>query len=49
MTTREILYREAIRDAQREEMLRDPTVFLIGEDLRDPTGGCYKATAGLST
>ena len=49
MTTQEIRYREAIRDAQREEMLRDPTVFLIGEDLRDPTGGCYKATEGLST
>ena len=49
MTTREIRYREAVRDAQREEMLRDPTVFLIGEDLRDPTGGCYKATEGLST
>ena len=49
MSTREIMYREAIRDAQREEMLRDPTVFLIGEDLRDPWGGTYKATEGLST
>ncbi len=45
----EIMYREAIRDAQREEMLRDETVFLIGEDLRDPWGGTYKATEGLST
>ena len=48
MTAREIMYREALRDAQREEMLRDPTVFLIGEDLRDPWGGTYKATQGLS-
>lgn len=47
--TREIMYREALRDAQREEMLRDPTVFLIGEDIRDPWGGTYKATEGLST
>ncbi len=44
----EILYREAIQQALREEMLRDDTVFLIGEDLRDPWGGTYKATAGLS-
>lgn len=49
MTTRQIMYREALRDAQREEMLRDPTVFLVGEDLRDPWGGTYKATQGLST
>ena len=48
MSTREIMYREAIRNAQREEMLREPTVFLIGEDLRDPWGGTYKATEGLS-
>ena len=48
MNTQEIRYRDAVRDAQREEMLRDPTVFLIGEDIRDPTGGCYKATVGLS-
>lgn len=44
-----VMYREAIRDALREEMIRDPNVFLIGEDLRDPWGGTYKATQGLST
>jgi pyruvate/2-oxoglutarate/acetoin dehydrogenase E1 component len=49
MSTHEIMYREAIRDAQAEEMRRDPTVLLIGEDLRDPWGGTYKATEGLST
>jgi pyruvate/2-oxoglutarate/acetoin dehydrogenase E1 component len=49
MSKQEIMYREAIRDAQREEMLRDPSVFVIGEDVRDPWRGTYKATAGLST
>jgi pyruvate/2-oxoglutarate/acetoin dehydrogenase E1 component len=43
------MYRDAIRDAQREEMLRDPNVFVIGEDVRDPWRGTYKATAGLSS
>jgi pyruvate/2-oxoglutarate/acetoin dehydrogenase E1 component len=49
MSNHEVMYREAIRDAQREEMLRDPAVFVIGEDVRDPWRGTYKATAGLST
>lgn len=49
MTMREIMYREAIHDAQREEMLRDPSVFIIGEDVRDPWGGPYKCSVGLST
>jgi pyruvate/2-oxoglutarate/acetoin dehydrogenase E1 component len=49
MSTQEVMYRDAISDAQREEMRRDPTVFLIGEDIRDPWRGTYKATAGLST
>ena len=44
-----VMYREAVRDALREEMVRDPAVFLIGEDLRDPWGGTYKATQDLST
>ena len=44
----EITYREAIRDAQREELERDPSVFLIGEDLRDPWGGAYKTTQNIS-
>ncbi|MBL8130376.1 MAG: alpha-ketoacid dehydrogenase subunit beta [Anaerolineae bacterium] len=44
----EITFREAIRDAQREELERDPTVFLIGEDLRDPWGGAYKTTQNIS-
>jgi pyruvate dehydrogenase E1 component beta subunit len=40
--------REAIRDAMKEEMARDPDVFLLGEDLRDPWGGAYKVTLGLT-
>jgi 2-oxoisovalerate dehydrogenase E1 component beta subunit len=37
---------EAIHDALREELARDPSVFLIGEDL-GTYGGAFRATAGL--
>jgi pyruvate dehydrogenase E1 component beta subunit len=30
---REIAYREALREALREEMLRDDRVFLMGEEV----------------
>jgi len=49
MSEHEVMFREAIRDAQREEMLRDKNVFVIGEDVRDPWRGTYKATDGLSS
>jgi len=39
-------YWEAIRDALREEMLRDPAVFVMGEDV-GLYGGAYGATRGL--
>ena len=42
----EILYKEAVRDALREEMLRDERVFLLGLDI-GRFGGTYKATQGL--
>lgn len=42
----QILYREAVRDALREEMQRDESVFLIGLDI-GRFGGTYKATQGL--
>lgn len=45
---REITYRDALREALREEMLRDESVFLIGEDIADPFGSAYKVTLGLS-
>ena len=44
---REITYREAIREALREEMRRDPAVFLIGEDIAIYGGG-YKVTLELA-
>src|SRR5579872_5835181 len=46
---REIQYREAVREALREELLRDPAVVLIGEELIDPWGGTFGVTKGLST
>jgi len=44
--TREIMYREALNEALREEMLRDETVFLIGGGIAQ-RGGSYKVTVGL--
>jgi pyruvate/2-oxoglutarate/acetoin dehydrogenase E1 component len=43
---RQILYKEAVAEALREEMLRDDRVFLIGLDI-GRFGGTYKATQGL--
>lgn len=48
MSEMEITFREAIRDAMREELAHDPNVILIGEDLRDPWGGAYKTTKDVS-
>lgn len=45
---REILYREALNEALREEMERDKRVFVLGEDVAEPYGGVYKVTVGLS-
>lgn len=45
---RKIAYREALQEALREEMLRDPTVFLIGEDIGRYWGGAFKVTKGLA-
>lgn len=46
---REITYRAAINEALREEMDRDSTVFLLGEDIQDPWMGTYNVTEKLST
>ncbi|MBS4023043.1 MAG: alpha-ketoacid dehydrogenase subunit beta [Dethiobacter sp.] len=43
---REITYREALREALREEMNRDSRVFLLGEDIAC-YGGAFKVTQGL--
>jgi pyruvate dehydrogenase E1 component beta subunit/2-oxoisovalerate dehydrogenase E1 component len=42
----ETTYREAVKQAIREAMIRDPSVFLMGEDV-GACGGCYAATKGL--
>ena len=41
-----ITYRQALHDALREEMDRDRTVFLLGEEI-GRFGGSYKVTEGL--
>ncbi len=45
---REITYRDALKEALKEEMQRDERVFIMGEDVADPFGGSYKVTLGLS-
>ena len=46
---REITFRDATKEALREEMQRDERVFLMGEDIADPFGGTTKLYLGLST
>lgn len=43
---REITVREALREAMREEMLRDERIFIIGEEVAEYQGA-YKVTQGL--
>ncbi|MEM3608941.1 MAG: alpha-ketoacid dehydrogenase subunit beta [Candidatus Bathyarchaeia archaeon] len=45
---RKITYREALREALREEMHRDSSVFLLGEDIGKYWGGAFKVTEGLA-
>ena len=58
MTTRELSFGQAINEALRQEMRRDPTVIVLGEDvagaagrahlgLMDAWGGPMRATRGL--
>ena len=44
--TRELTIAEALNEALREEMERDPGVFVIGEDIA-ALGGLFQVTAGL--
>jgi pyruvate/2-oxoglutarate/acetoin dehydrogenase E1 component len=44
---REIKYVEALREALREEMQRDESVFLMGESIGGKQDGIYKVTMGL--
>ena len=41
-------YRDALKEGLREEMLRDDTVFLMGEDIGRNWGGAFKVTKGLA-
>jgi pyruvate/2-oxoglutarate/acetoin dehydrogenase E1 component len=43
---REIMYRDALREALDEEMARNTLVFIIGEGIAE-RGGSYKVTEGL--
>lgn len=44
--TRELTYAQALREALTEEMLRDPNIILMGEDI-GVYGGVFKVTEGL--
>ena len=46
MGEREIRYREALNEALREEMRRDPLVFCFGEGVAE-RGGSFLVTSGL--
>jgi pyruvate/2-oxoglutarate/acetoin dehydrogenase E1 component len=46
VTRNKVTYLEAISDAIREEMQRDETVFLMGEDV-GTYGGAFKVSAGM--
>ena len=42
----QMTYMEALRDGMRQAMLKDPNVYLAGEDV-GAFGGCFGQTAGL--
>src|SRR5260370_3915453 len=44
--TREITFGQAIREALAEEMRRDPSVYIIGEDVAE-AGTPFKVLSGL--
>ncbi|HQU57135.1 MAG TPA: alpha-ketoacid dehydrogenase subunit beta, partial [Chitinophagaceae bacterium] len=43
---RQIAFREALREAMTEEMKRDETVFLMGEEVAE-YNGAYKVSQGM--
>jgi 2-oxoisovalerate dehydrogenase E1 component beta subunit len=45
---RQLTYIAAISEALREEMRRDPNVFVMGEDIGGEFGGAFKVTKGLA-
>ncbi len=46
IATREMFYNEALGEALRLEMARDPRVIVMGEDIAEH-GGAFQVTAGL--
>jgi pyruvate/2-oxoglutarate/acetoin dehydrogenase E1 component len=44
---RELTFLQAINEALRQQMQRDDTVFIMGEDIGKPWEGPFKATLGL--
>ena len=44
--TRQLAFTEALNEAMRQEMERDPTVLLMGEDV-GATGGIFQVSKGL--
>jgi len=46
VATREIEFRDALREAMSEEMRRDPRVFLMGEEVAEYQGA-YKVSRGM--
>jgi pyruvate dehydrogenase E1 component beta subunit len=44
----EMTYRDALKQGLREEMLRDDSVFIMGEDVGRNWGGAFKVTKGLA-
>src|SRR3989475_9218245 len=46
VATRAITFGQAVREALAEEMRRDPTVFIIGEDVAE-AGTPFKVLSGL--
>lgn len=42
-------YVQSLNNALDEMMKADKTIYLLGEDIRDPYGGAFKVTKGLST
>ena len=43
---REIQFREALREAMNEEMHKDETIFLMGEEVAE-YNGAYKVSQGM--
>jgi len=46
MSTRELTFAQAIREALDEELSRDPNIFVMGEDV-GAWGGVFRTTEGL--